>query len=116
MTRGRFAVWLLPLALLVGCGGPQVPPAANYGSISGRVFDSATNQPLAGVVVSVDTILTATTASDGTYRIGTIPSGQYTMAVQTPQGYAAPNTNAPPFSGSIDSGQTITVDIPLNKT
>lgn len=116
MTRFRFALCLVPLALLVACGGPSVPPAANYGSISGRVFDSATNQPLAGVLVTVDTILTATTASDGTYRIGTIPSGQYTMALQTPQGYAAPNFNAPPYSGSIDSGQTITVDIPLNKT
>jgi hypothetical protein len=89
VTRFRFALCLVPLALLVACGGPSVPPAANYGSISGR---------------------------DGTYRIGTIPSGQYTMAISSPQGYAAPNFNAPPFSGSIDSGQTITVDIPLNKT
>jgi hypothetical protein len=116
VTRLRFALFVLPLALLAGCGGPSVPPAANYGSISGRVYDSATNQPISGVLVSVDTILTATTAGDGTYRIGTIPSGQYTMAIQTPTGYAAPNFNAPPYSGSIDSGQTITVDIPLNKS
>jgi Carboxypeptidase regulatory-like domain len=116
VTRLRFALVLLPLALLAGCGGPAVPPAANYGSISGRVYDSTTNQPIAGVVVSVDTILTATSASDGTYRIGTIPSGQYTMGVQAPSGYAPPNVNAPPYNGSIDSGQTITVDIPLTKS
>jgi len=115
VTRLRFALFVLPLALLAGCGGNGVPPAANYGSISGRVYDAVTNQPLPGVQVSVDTILNATTASDGTYRIGTIPSGQYTMAVQAPQGYAAPNFNAPPYSGSIDAGQTITVDIPLSK-
>jgi hypothetical protein len=116
VTRLRFALVALSLALLAGCGGPSVPPAANYGSISGRVYDTTTNQPLAGVVVSVDTILTATTASDGTYQIGTIPSGQYTMAVQVPSGYAAPNVNAPPYNGSIDSGQTINVDIPLTKS
>ena len=116
MKRLRWVVCALGLTAFSACGGPQVPPAANYGSISGRVFDSATNQPLPGVLVSVDTILTATTASDGTYRIGTIPSGQYTMAIQAPQGYAAPNFNAPPYSGSIESGQTITVDIPLTKT
>lgn len=116
MTRARFALFVLPLALLAGCGGPAVPAAANYGSISGRVYDAATNAPLAGVVVSVDTILSATTASDGTYRIGTIPSGQYTMAVQAPSGYAPPNLNAPPYNGSIESGQTISVDIPLTKS
>jgi hypothetical protein len=98
VTRLRFALLVLPLALLAGCGGPSVPPAANYGSISGRVYDATTNQPIAGVLVSVDTILNATTA------------------VQAPSGYAAPNFNAPPYSGSIDNGQTITVDIPLNKS
>jgi hypothetical protein len=116
VTRLRFALVALSLALLAGCGGPSVPPAANYGSISGRVYDSTTNQPIAGVLVSVDTILTATSASDGTYQIGTIPSGQYTMAVQVPTGYAPPNVNAPPYNGSIDSGQTINVDIPLTKS
>ena len=116
MTRLRFALFLLPLALLAGCGDNDVPPAQNYGSISGRVYDAATNQPLAGVQVSVDTILNATTASDGTYRIGTIPSGEYTMAIQAPNGYASPNFNAPPYSGSISPGQTITVDVPLNKS
>ncbi len=116
MTRLRFALIALPVALLVACGGPQVPPAANYGSISGRVYDSTTNQPISGVLVSVDTILTATTASDGTYRIGTIPSGQYTMSVQAPSGYAQPNLNAPPYNGSIESSQTITIDIPLTKS
>ncbi|HEX3467477.1 MAG TPA: carboxypeptidase-like regulatory domain-containing protein [Candidatus Elarobacter sp.] len=116
MTRARFALFVLPLALMAGCGGPAGPPAANYGSISGRVYDATTNAGIAGVVVNVDTILSATTASDGTYRIGTIPSGQYTMAVQAPSGYAPPNLNAPPYNGSIESGQTINVDIPLTKT
>jgi hypothetical protein len=111
VTRLRFAVLLLPLALLAACGGPQVPPAQSYGTITGRVYDSATNQPVPGAVVTVDTILSATSGSDGTYRIGNIPLGTYTLRPQPPPGYSAPVQ--PAYDGSIATGQTITVDVPL---
>jgi hypothetical protein len=113
VTRLRFAVLALPLALLVACGGPQVPPAQNYGTIVGRVFDSATNQPVAGALVTVDTILSATSGGDGTYRVVNIPLGTYTLRPQPPAGYSAPVQ--PAYDGSIASGQTITVDVPLTK-
>jgi carboxypeptidase family protein len=113
VTRLRFAVLALPLALLAACGGPQVPPAQNYPTIIGRVFDSATNQPVAGVVVTVDTILNGTSGSDGTYRVVNIPLGTYTLRPQAPPGYTAPVQ--PAYDGSITSGQTITVDVPLTK-
>jgi hypothetical protein len=99
------------LAVLSACGGPQVPPAQNYGTVVGRAYDTTTNQPVAGVLVAVDTILTATTGSDGTYRIGNIPLGTYRVSVQAPQGYNAPDQ--PAYNGSITAGQTITVDVPL---
>ena len=113
MTRLRFALLALPLALLAACGGPQVPPALNYGTIVGRVVDSATNQPVAGVVVSVDTILTGVSGNDGSYRVTNIPLGTYTLRPQAPQGYSAPVQ--PTYDGSIATGQTITVDVPLTK-
>ena len=113
VTRLRFAAILLPLALLVACGAPQVPPAQSYGTIMGRVYDSATNQPVPGVLVTVDTILSATSGSDGTYRIGNIPLGTYTLRPQQPAGYTAPVQ--PTYDGSIAQGQTITVDVPLTK-
>lgn len=115
MVRLRFASLALVAALLCACGGPAVPPAQNYGTITGRVYDAATNQSIGGAVVSVDTILTATTGSDGTYRIGTVPLGTYQVDVQPPPGYAAPDMRTPPYSGSIAAGQTITADIPLTK-
>ncbi len=113
MTRARFALLLVPLAVLAACGGPSVPPAQNYATIRGRAFDSATNQPVAGVFVTVDTILTATTGSDGTYRIVNVPIGQYSFVVQPPQGYTAPNQ--PTYNGSVAAGETVSIDIPLTK-
>ena len=113
MIRQRFAILSLALAVLAGCGGSQIPPAQNYGTIVGRVYNSATNQPVPGVVVSVDTILSATSASDGTYKIINVPLGTYTLRPQPPPGYSVPLQ--PTYDGSIGSGQTITVDVPLTK-
>ncbi len=111
MTRARFAVLVLPLAILAGCGNPQVPPSQNYPTIRGRAFDVATNQPVAGVGVTVSTILTATTGADGTYRIPNVPIGSYTLIVSPPQGYTAPQQ--PTYNGSVASGETAVIDIPL---
>jgi hypothetical protein len=113
VTRLRIALLALPLALLASCGAPQVPPAQSYGTIVGRVYDSGTNQPIAGVVVTVDTILNGTSGSDGTYRVGNIPLGTYTLRPNPPPGYTAPVQ--PTYDGSIATGQTITVDVPLTK-
>ncbi len=113
MRAPRFAVLAVGLGLLAACGGPQIPPAQNYGTIVGRVFDSATNQPIAGVSVTVDTILGSSSGSDGSYRVVNIPLGTYTLRPQPPQGYSAPLQAA--YDGSISMGQTITVDIPLTK-
>ena len=90
-----------------------MPPAQNYGTITGRVFDAATNQPVGGAVVTVDTILSSTSGSDGTYRIGNVPLGTYTLSPIPPSGYDAPRQ--PAYDGSIGTGQTITVDVPLTK-
>ena len=111
MTRIRFVLVAAAFAVLTACGGPQVPPAQNYGTIVGRAYDQTTNQPVAGVVVVVDTILTATSGSDGSYRVTNIPLGTYTLRPQAPQGYNAPVQ--PTYDGSIATGQTITVDVPL---
>ena len=114
MTRARFALLVLPLAVLASCGGPQVPPSQNYPTIRGRAFDSATNQPVAGVGVTVSTILTTTTGPDGTYRIANVPIGSYSLIVSPPQGYSAPAQ--PTYNGSVASGETAVIDIPLTHT
>jgi hypothetical protein len=116
VTRVRAFAACVALAALTACGGPAVPPAANYGTVVGRVYDATTNQPVPGVLVTVDTILTSTSGSDGSYRIGTVPLGTYQVTVSPPSGYAAPNTGAAPYAGSIQAGQTVVVDIPLTRS
>lgn len=113
MTRVRFALLALACAGLTACGAPQVPPAQNYPTIRGRAFDSATNAPVAGVGVAVATILTATTGPDGTYRITNVPIGSYTLNVTAPPGYTAPSQ--PTYNGSLASGETAVIDIPLTR-
>jgi hypothetical protein len=115
VTRARFALLALGCALISACGGGQVPPAQNYATIRGRAYDVATNQPVAGVTVTVDTIIMSTSGSDGTYRLANVPIGQYgPLNVAAPPGYTVQPT--PLFSGSVASGETITVDIPLTKS
>ena len=113
MTRLRFAFLLLPLAVLSACGQPQVPPAQNYATIRGRAYDRATNAPVAGVSVTVDTILIATTGPDGTYRIVNVPIGQYTLIPAPPSGYTAEPQGV--YNGSVAAGEAVTIDIPLVK-
>ncbi len=114
MNRARFALLVPVVVMLAACGGPQVPPSQNYPTIRGRAYDSATNQPVAGVGVTVSTILTAITGSDGTYRIPNVPIGSYTLIVSAPQGYTAPPQ--PTYNGSVASGETAVIDIPLTHT
>lgn len=114
MNRARFVLLVVPLALLAACGAPQVPPSQNYPTIHGRAYDAATNQPVAGVGITVSTILTATTGADGTYRIPNVPIGSYTLIVSPPQGYTAPPQ--PTYNGSVAAGESAVIDIPLTHT
>lgn len=109
VKRLRVALLALPAALLAACGG-GIPPAQNYATVQGRAYDASTNQPVAGVVVTVDVIRTATTGADGTYKIGSLPVGQCTMTASAPSGYALTTT---PDCGSVTAGQLVTIDIPL---
>lgn len=112
-SRSRFVLALTLAVGVAACGGNQIPPAQNYGTIGGRAYDSASNQPVAGVVVTVDAILTATTGPDGSYKIVNVPLGQYEMQPSPPQGYSVDPSSQ--FDGSIAAGEVLSVDIPLTK-
>jgi hypothetical protein len=114
VTRVRALVPVLLLAALTACG-PDAPlsPTQNYGTIQGRVYDATSNAGVAGVVVTVDTLDTATTDAQGHYQIPNIPLGEYDLVVGPVTGYtvgAIPDAN-----GSIVAGQTIEIDVPLTK-
>jgi hypothetical protein len=111
MTRARFAL-LAAIAGLAGCGGPAIPPAQNYATITGRVYDAATNAPVPGAVVTGSVILMSTSASDGTYKIVNFPFGPNEVQVTPPAGYTAVQ---PQYSISPLKGETLKLDIPLKK-
>jgi Carboxypeptidase regulatory-like domain len=91
----------LVMALLLfgtqGCNTDQLPPASGFASVNGIVVDATTNAPIAGAVVTIDTVLTATTDAAGKFTIEKVPSGITDYAVQA-KGYQplASTTNVEP--------------------
>ncbi len=76
---------LIPIALLAACYGPgptsppEKPPASRV-EIYGRIFDSLTGFPIAGLFVLIaDTAVR--TGLDGSYRT-TVPAGSLTLRVR----------------------------------
>jgi hypothetical protein len=67
---------------LQGCNSDSLPPASGFSSVAGVVIDGRTSAPIAGAVVTIDTVLTATTDSSGKFSIDKVPSGIADYAVQ----------------------------------
>jgi hypothetical protein len=114
MTRPAFAASLVGAVLLAACG-PAVPNAQTYATVYGRVYDTATNAPVPGVVITVDVVDGATSGADGSYTIDNVPVGQTDVAVQVPAGYTLANAAA--LEGfSVTAGERFQLDIPLTPT
>jgi hypothetical protein len=71
-----------------GCNSDQLPPAAGFATVTGVIVDATTNAPIAGAVITMDTVLTATTDASGKFTIEKVPSGIADYAVQA-KGYQA---------------------------
>ncbi|HEY5258041.1 MAG TPA: carboxypeptidase-like regulatory domain-containing protein [Candidatus Baltobacteraceae bacterium] len=102
---------LVAAALAVGlaaCNTDDLPPAAQYGSLSGIVLDRASSKPIAGAVVTVDAILSVTTDADGKFSIARVPSGDYDYTV-TAQGYSPLSSSA-----RADAGKAATLSLQLD--
>jgi len=87
---------------------------AQAGTVAGRVTHTDGGAPVAGVRVQVLTGATAVgaaqTADDGTYRIGNIAAGTYSVLVQR-IGFAAKRTDGV----SVTAGQTTTLDVTISE-
>ncbi len=98
------ALFALPLA---GCG-PQIPPMGTYATVSGQVLDAATNNPIAGATVIINSTLNATTDSNGAFRIYPVPSGPWEYYATAPNYQPIQTiTNAPPLAAGEQRGLTI---------
>jgi hypothetical protein len=79
------AIALLLLAA-IACNNDALPPAAGYAAVTGSILDAATSSPIAGAVITIDTVLTATTDAAGKFSIDKVPSGIADYSVQA-KGY-----------------------------
>ncbi|MBV8149169.1 MAG: carboxypeptidase regulatory-like domain-containing protein, partial [Candidatus Eremiobacteraeota bacterium] len=50
--------------------------------VNGVIVDGTTNAPIAGAVITIDTVLTATTDAAGKFSIDKVPSGITDYVVQ----------------------------------
>lgn len=86
MKISRMLALTMAACLLAACNADQLPPTLKYATFKGVVVDSLSNQPIANATVTVDTVLTTTTASDGTFSFANVPSGDVDYVV-TLSGY-----------------------------
>jgi TonB-dependent starch-binding outer membrane protein SusC len=95
---------LLPLVILLLVASPLV--GQQQGTITGRVFDSVTEQPLAGVTITVAE-RSALTAADGRFIVVGVPAGTHDLRLQM-IGY---REEVQPVT--IQAGQTVSIPIGL---
>ena len=86
-----------------GCNGSPVG-VQDYGSITGRVLDSVTNQPVGGALVSVGSLFTAYANPQGAFTLTGVPTGTQTVTVRSP-GYAPTATDI-----LVRKDQTVSTD------
>ncbi|MBV8371702.1 MAG: carboxypeptidase regulatory-like domain-containing protein [Candidatus Eremiobacteraeota bacterium] len=92
------------------CNSDALPPASGFTTIQGTVVDGASNKPVAGAVVTVDTILTATTDASGKFSIDKVPSGIVDYTVQA-NGYSVVSSSA-----NVEPGKPYELDLTLAAT
>jgi len=109
MTRGRLVAALFAIVALAACDDSALPPGGTYQTISGVVVDAATNAPVAGATVTVDTVLTATTDATGKFNFPKVPVGDVDYQVSAP-GYKA----VAPTPVRLDPNKPLTLTITLS--
>jgi Carboxypeptidase regulatory-like domain len=106
---GRLAAaFALLLVGTAGCNSDSLPPAAGYASVNGTIVDAATNAPISGAVVTLDTVLTATSDATGRFSFDKVPSGiaDYVVAAT---GYQSVTSSA-----TIEPGKPFTLTLTLS--
>lgn len=107
--RATIAVVALLLSA-AACNSDALPPASGFTTVSGTIVDGASNKPVAGAVVTVDTVLTATTDASGKFSIDKVPSGIVDYTVQA-TGYQVVVS-----STNVEPGKPFELDVTLATT
>jgi hypothetical protein len=97
---------LVLLTAVVACNSDALPPAAGFTTVQGTVVDAA-SKPVAGAVVTIDTLLTATTDAGGKFSIDKVPSGIVDYTVQA-AGYTVLESTT-----NVEPGKPFELDVTL---
>ena len=98
---------LLLVASATACNSDALPPASGFTSVAGTILDAASNKPVSGAVITIDTLLTATTDANGKFSIDKVPSGIVDYTVQA-TGYAPVSSTT-----SVEPGKPFELDLTL---
>jgi len=112
MKRVRALGVLLAVAgifALAACDDSALPPGGTYQSVSGVVLDAATNQPVAGATVTIDTVLSTTTDAAGKFTFAKVPVGDIDYQVTTPGGTFKPYSSSAHLAPDKPLALTITL-------
>jgi TonB-linked SusC/RagA family outer membrane protein len=97
---------------VAGVAAPIPAPPALMGSITGRVFDASTGEPLASAQVVVEgTNRGAVTAGDGRFTIANVPAGTYAVTA-TYIGYGTERHQ----NVRVPTGGTIALEFAMHST
>lgn len=88
MKISRIIMLVVATGMLAACKADELPPTEQYATFKGVVLDATSSQPVANATVTVDTVLTTTTATDGSFSFPNVPSGDIDYVV-TINGYQA---------------------------
>jgi hypothetical protein len=91
-VRSAFALGLTVCALAACSLGPNGLGAADYGTVTGRVVDTESLQPIAGATVTIGNIVAVTAAIDqGAFALRNVPLGTHTITISAVgwKGYTA---------------------------
>ncbi len=81
-VRSAFAFGLIACALAACSLGPNGLGASGYGTVTGRVVDAPSLQPIAGATVTIGNIVAVTAAIDqGAFALRNVPLGTHTISI-----------------------------------
>jgi hypothetical protein len=89
MRNMRFAVLGLVVLFALGADNGSgcnnsVVGVQDYGSVTGRVIDTTSNQPVPNALISVGSLYTAYADREGAFTVPNIPIGPQTITVRAP--------------------------------
>lgn len=80
--RSAFAFGAAVCALALCAPGTSAAAALDYGTVTGRVVDTDSLQPIAGATITIGNIVSITAATDqGGFIIRNVPAGTQTLTI-----------------------------------